>query len=63
MLEHCYNGTNFFTGEIGVRLDFIALHKKVRSLEEPVQISYIVSVSPVTIIPIIHAENVHMAVK
>uniref|UniRef100_A0AAY4CL80 Alpha-L-iduronidase n=1 Tax=Denticeps clupeoides TaxID=299321 RepID=A0AAY4CL80_9TELE len=28
MLEHCYNGTNFFTGERGVRLDFIALHKK-----------------------------------
>ncbi|XP_023692327.1 alpha-L-iduronidase isoform X2 [Paramormyrops kingsleyae] len=28
MLEHCYNGTNFFTGETGVRLDFIALHKK-----------------------------------
>lgn len=29
MLQHCYNGTNFFTGETGVRLDFIALHKKV----------------------------------
>ncbi|XP_024908734.1 alpha-L-iduronidase isoform X2 [Cynoglossus semilaevis] len=28
MLQHCYNGTNFFTGETGVRLDFIALHKK-----------------------------------
>ncbi|KAG9337928.1 hypothetical protein JZ751_027421 [Albula glossodonta] len=28
MLEHCYSGTNFFTGETGVRLDYIALHKK-----------------------------------
>ncbi|XP_070992264.1 alpha-L-iduronidase [Oncorhynchus clarkii lewisi] len=28
MLQHCYNGTNFFTGETGVRLDYIALHKK-----------------------------------
>lgn len=28
MLEHCHNGTNFFTGETGVRLDYIALHKK-----------------------------------
>uniref|UniRef100_A0A8C6ULE9 Alpha-L-iduronidase n=1 Tax=Neogobius melanostomus TaxID=47308 RepID=A0A8C6ULE9_9GOBI len=28
MLQHCYNGTNFFTGERGVRLDYIALHKK-----------------------------------
>ncbi|XP_034779162.2 alpha-L-iduronidase isoform X2 [Acipenser ruthenus] len=28
MLSHCFNGTNFFTGETGVRLDYIALHKK-----------------------------------
>ncbi|XP_067590906.1 alpha-L-iduronidase isoform X2 [Pseudorca crassidens] len=28
LLEHCHNGTNFFTGEVGVRLDYIALHKK-----------------------------------
>ncbi|XP_067409489.1 alpha-L-iduronidase isoform X2 [Emydura macquarii macquarii] len=28
LLHHCYNGTNFFTGETGVRLDYIALHKK-----------------------------------
>uniref|UniRef100_A0A8D1KKL7 Alpha-L-iduronidase n=1 Tax=Sus scrofa TaxID=9823 RepID=A0A8D1KKL7_PIG len=28
LLAHCHNGTNFFTGEVGVRLDFIALHKK-----------------------------------
>ncbi|KAE8292549.1 Alpha-L-iduronidase [Larimichthys crocea] len=28
MLQHCYNGTNYFTGETGVRLDYIALHKK-----------------------------------
>ncbi|XP_056146340.1 alpha-L-iduronidase isoform X2 [Lampris incognitus] len=28
MLQHCYNGTNFFTGETGVRLNYIALHKK-----------------------------------
>ncbi|XP_043917055.1 alpha-L-iduronidase [Protopterus annectens] len=28
LLSHCYNGTNFFTGERGVRLDYIALHKK-----------------------------------
>ncbi|XP_076793870.1 alpha-L-iduronidase isoform X3 [Arvicanthis niloticus] len=28
LLSHCANGTNFFTGEVGVRLDFISLHKK-----------------------------------
>ncbi|XP_036083258.1 alpha-L-iduronidase isoform X3 [Rousettus aegyptiacus] len=28
LLEHCLRGTNFFTGEVGVRLDYIALHKK-----------------------------------
>ncbi|XP_025054864.1 alpha-L-iduronidase isoform X3 [Alligator sinensis] len=29
LLYHCYNGTNFFTGETGVRLDYISLHKKI----------------------------------
>ncbi|XP_032347918.1 alpha-L-iduronidase isoform X9 [Camelus ferus] len=29
LLGHCHNGTNFFTGEVGVRLDYISLHKKV----------------------------------
>lgn len=29
MLQHCYSGTNYFTGETGVRLDYIAVHKKV----------------------------------
>uniref|UniRef100_A0A8C5K875 Iduronidase, alpha-L n=1 Tax=Jaculus jaculus TaxID=51337 RepID=A0A8C5K875_JACJA len=28
LLEHCANGINFFTGEVGVRLDYISLHKK-----------------------------------
>lgn len=28
LLSHCYNGTNVFTGQTGVRLDYIALHKK-----------------------------------
>ncbi|XP_069877750.1 alpha-L-iduronidase [Dipodomys merriami] len=28
LLAHCANGTNFFTGEVGVRLDYISLHKK-----------------------------------
>ncbi|XP_051822257.1 alpha-L-iduronidase isoform X1 [Antechinus flavipes] len=28
LLSHCYNGTNFFTGEKGVRLDYISLHRK-----------------------------------
>ncbi|XP_015274811.1 PREDICTED: alpha-L-iduronidase-like, partial [Gekko japonicus] len=28
LLSHCHNGTNFFTGETGVRLDYIAMHKK-----------------------------------
>ncbi|XP_068594599.1 alpha-L-iduronidase [Brachionichthys hirsutus] len=28
MLQHCYNGTNYFTGETGVRIDYVALHKK-----------------------------------
>lgn len=29
LLAHCHHGTNFFTGERGVRLDYIAFHKKV----------------------------------
>lgn len=29
LLQHCQNGTNYFTGETGVRIDYIALHKKV----------------------------------
>ncbi|XP_063314791.1 alpha-L-iduronidase isoform X2 [Pelobates fuscus] len=28
LLAHCFNGTNYFTQETGVRLDYIALHKK-----------------------------------
>ncbi|XP_031798861.1 alpha-L-iduronidase isoform X2 [Sarcophilus harrisii] len=28
LLSHCNNGTNFFTGEKGVRLDYISLHRK-----------------------------------
>uniref|UniRef100_A0A8D2CW34 Alpha-L-iduronidase n=1 Tax=Sciurus vulgaris TaxID=55149 RepID=A0A8D2CW34_SCIVU len=28
LLEHCAKGTNFFTGKVGVRLDYISLHKK-----------------------------------
>ncbi|XP_075879171.1 alpha-L-iduronidase isoform X2 [Nelusetta ayraudi] len=28
LLQHCDRGTNYFTGETGVRLDYIALHKK-----------------------------------
>ncbi|KAM6150942.1 alpha-L-iduronidase isoform 2-T2 [Erethizon dorsatum] len=28
LLRHCAHGTNFFTGERGVRLDFISLHRK-----------------------------------
>ncbi|XP_023556192.1 alpha-L-iduronidase isoform X4 [Octodon degus] len=28
LLRHCAHGTNFFTGEQGVRLDFISLHRK-----------------------------------
>ncbi|VFV31300.1 idua_canfa ame: full=alpha-l-iduronidase flags: [Lynx pardinus] len=31
LLGHCHNGTNFFTGELGVRLDYISLHKKVQA--------------------------------
>jgi len=34
-LEHCDSGTNYFTGETGVRLDFISVHEKgVRSCPE-----------------------------
>lgn len=29
LLQHCDHGINYFTGETGVRLDYIALHKKV----------------------------------
>ncbi|XP_041053905.1 alpha-L-iduronidase isoform X4 [Carcharodon carcharias] len=39
LLNHCYNGTNFFTGEIGVRLDYIALHKKVIAQHQNLLIS------------------------
>ncbi|XP_077992746.1 alpha-L-iduronidase-like [Glandiceps talaboti] len=28
LLEHCESGQNYFTGETGVRLDFIAIHHK-----------------------------------
>ncbi|XP_017394448.1 alpha-L-iduronidase [Cebus imitator] len=28
LLRHCHNGTNFFTGEAGVRLDYVSLHRK-----------------------------------
>lgn len=35
LLEHCHHGSNFFTGELGVRLDYIALHKKVRPGPHP----------------------------
>ncbi|XP_067043099.1 alpha-L-iduronidase-like isoform X1 [Acropora muricata] len=28
LLQHCNNGTNFFTGQTGVRLDFISFHIK-----------------------------------
>ncbi|XP_011792216.1 PREDICTED: alpha-L-iduronidase [Colobus angolensis palliatus] len=28
LLHHCHDGTNFFTGEAGVRLDYISLHRK-----------------------------------
>ncbi|XP_030657167.1 alpha-L-iduronidase isoform X7 [Nomascus leucogenys] len=30
LLRHCHDGTNFFTGEAGARLDYISLHRKVR---------------------------------
>ncbi|XP_053727696.1 alpha-L-iduronidase [Synchiropus splendidus] len=36
MLQHCYNGTNYFTGETGVRLDYIALHKKGGGASMPI---------------------------
>ena len=29
LFEHVVNGTNFFTGQKGVRLDFLSLHRKV----------------------------------
>ncbi|XP_030657166.1 alpha-L-iduronidase isoform X6 [Nomascus leucogenys] len=28
LLRHCHDGTNFFTGEAGARLDYISLHRK-----------------------------------
>ncbi|KAG7268471.1 hypothetical protein CRUP_016905, partial [Coryphaenoides rupestris] len=36
MLQHCYNGTNYFTGQTGVRLDYIALHKKGGGFSLPI---------------------------
>ena len=32
LLQHCENGTNYFTGETGVRIDFISFHHKVCSV-------------------------------
>ena len=32
-MDHCDNGTNFFTGEKGVRLDFISFHRKRKPKE------------------------------
>ncbi|XP_059963270.1 alpha-L-iduronidase isoform X3 [Mesoplodon densirostris] len=37
LLGHCHNGTNFFTGEVGVRLDYIALHKKEAAVVRQIQ--------------------------
>ncbi|KAL0596728.1 Alpha-L-iduronidase [Plecturocebus cupreus] len=34
-LRHCHDGTNFFTGEAGVRLDYISLHRKVHPAPRP----------------------------
>lgn len=31
LLAHVVNGTNYFTGERGVRIDFLSYHKKVYS--------------------------------
>uniref|UniRef100_A0A671UD59 Alpha-L-iduronidase n=1 Tax=Sparus aurata TaxID=8175 RepID=A0A671UD59_SPAAU len=36
MLQHCYNGTNVFTGETGVRIDYLALHKKGGGFSLPI---------------------------
>ncbi|XP_007557043.1 alpha-L-iduronidase [Poecilia formosa] len=36
LLQHCYNGTNYFTGETGVRIDYIALHKKGGGFSLPI---------------------------
>jgi L-iduronidase len=34
-LAHCDTGTNYFTGETGVRLDFISVHEKgIRASKE-----------------------------
>jgi L-iduronidase len=52
LLQHCYNGTNYFTGEKGVRLDFLSFHNKgkatalsILELEEE-QIQLITSLFP-----------------
>ena len=29
LLDHVVNGTNYFTGEKGVRIDFLSYHEKV----------------------------------
>lgn len=29
VLQHCSNGTNYFTNETGIRIDFISFHHKV----------------------------------
>ncbi|KAJ8397109.1 hypothetical protein AAFF_G00009630 [Aldrovandia affinis] len=47
MLEHCYNGTNFFTGDTGVRLDYIALHKKGGGGSLPIMVQEIETVKEI----------------
>ncbi|XP_065912337.1 alpha-L-iduronidase-like isoform X1 [Dysidea avara] len=32
LLQHCVNGTNYFTGEKGVRIDYVSFHMKGRGL-------------------------------
>lgn len=47
LLQHCYNGTNFFTGETGVRLDYIALHKKGGGYSLPILLQEIQTVTEI----------------
>jgi len=31
LLQHCYNGTNYFTGGKGVEVDYLSFHLKVHT--------------------------------
>ena len=40
LLQHCYNGTNYFTGKKGVEVDYLSFHLKARNVSPPLYTLY-----------------------